>query len=194
MAIAGGLKESELLKQIKEIKRINKKFKNFRIFTSSEVDILADGSLDFSDKILKKLDFATASIHSGFKTKEKEMTARIIKALENKYVKIFGHPTGRLINKRYPYEIDIEKIFEIAKEKNKFLEVNANPERLDLKDTYIKSAVENDVELVIGTDSHSIDNLKFMRYGVALTRRGWCDKKHILNCLTLKEIKKKFNL
>ena len=189
-AIANGMKEEELLKQIREIDRLNKKFKKFRIFKGCEVDILNDGSLDFSDDILKRLDIVGAAVHSGFKMSESKMTERIIKALENKYIKILYHPTGRLINQREPYQVDLNSLFDVAKEKKKFLEINSMINRLDLNDYNIKKAVEKGVRLVIGTDSHSKEHLKFMEYGVSQARRGWCEKKDIVNALNLKEIKK----
>ena len=193
-AIANGMKEEELLKQIREIDRLNKKFKKFRIFKGCEVDILNDGSLDFSDDILKRLDIVGAAVHSGFKMSEGKMTERIIRALENKYVKILYHPTGRLINQREPYQVDLNSLFDVAKEKKKFLEINSMINRLDLNDYNIKKAVEKGVRLVLGTDSHSKEHLRFMEYGVSQARRGWCEKKDIVNALSLKELVRLFNI
>jgi len=189
-AIAHGLKEDTLLKQIKEIKKLNRKLKGFRIFTGCEVDILPDGSLDYENKILKKLEIVQASVHIKFKMSEKEMTNRLIKALENKYVKILCHPTGRIINERPPYPVDMEELISVAKEKNKILEVNSQPDRLDLSDVHIKKAIENGVKLSIATDAHSLEDLKFMKLGVMQARRGWAEKKDIINCLPLNKLKK----
>ncbi|MDO8741459.1 MAG: DNA polymerase/3'-5' exonuclease PolX [Candidatus Woesearchaeota archaeon] len=193
--IAHGLDENRLLKQIDEIKKINKKLKNFRILMGSEVDIKSDGSLDFSDDILKKLDVVIASVHSGFKSPKEEMTNRVVKALKNENVDIFGHPTGRLINEREPYEIDLNEVFDVAKErKNLFLEINASPSRMDLNDANIKLAVSKGLKLAINTDSHSIMQLHYMELGIAAARRGWAEKKDIINCLGLKEIMKIFRI
>ena len=155
--IAHGLKENQLLKHIENIRKIQKKFK-IRIFAGSEVDILPDGSLDYSDDILKKLDIVTVSIHSRFKRPEKEMTQRIIKALENKYVHILNHPTARLINEREPLNLDLDKIFKVASENKKILEINSHPNRLDLKDVYIKKAKEYGCKFSISTDAHSTNS------------------------------------
>jgi len=193
-AIANGMKEEELLKQIREIDRLNKRFKRFRIFKGCEVDILNDGNLDFSDDILKRLDIVGAAVHSGFKMSESKMTERIIKALKDKYVKILYHPTGRLINQREPYQVDLNSLFDVAKEKKKFLEINGMINRLDLDDYNIKKAVEKGVRLVLGTDSHSKEHLRFMEYGVSQARRGWCEKKDIVNALSLKELVRLFNI
>jgi len=194
IAVANGMDEERLLKQISEIDKLNKRFKNFRILKGAEVDILNDGSLDYSDNVLKKLDIVGVSVHSGFKSDEKKMTNRIIRALENKYVKIFYHPTGRMINEREPYNVDLDSVMDVAKEKKKFLEINANIHRLDLTDYHIKKAIEKGVRLAIGTDSHNREHLKGMEYGVALARRGWCEEKDVINTLNLKEIKKLFSV
>ncbi len=187
-AIARGLDEKRLQQQWKEIDALNKKLRGIRILKGTEVDILADGSLDYSDKILQKFDIVVASIHSGFKTAQRQMTERVIKALENKYVTIFGHPTGRLLNRRPAYEIDIEAVFDVAAEKKKVLEVDAFPDRLDLKYTHIKSAVEKGIKISIDTDAHSINHFAFMKYGVAQARRGWAEKRDVINTLSLKEL------
>ncbi len=193
-AIAGGLKTDILLKQIKEVKRIDKKFKNIKVFTGNEVNILGDGSLDYDDNVLKKLDIVIGAVHSGFKINERKMTDRIIRALENKYVKILSHPTGRLVNKREPYSINFDQILEVAKEKNKILEINSFPDRLDLKDVYIKEAIEKGVKLVINTDSHDLGHLRYMELGVMQARRGWAEKKDIVNTFNLKKIKRIFGV
>ncbi|MEM4336499.1 MAG: DNA polymerase/3'-5' exonuclease PolX [Candidatus Woesearchaeota archaeon] len=191
-AIAHGLTESRIKKQWQEIEKLNSNLQNFKILKSAEVDILPDGSLDYPKEILKKLDVVVAAVHSGFKMGKAEMTKRIIKALENEYLDILAHPTGRLINKREPYDVDIEKIFEAAKSNNKYIEVNAFPERLDIKDIYIKTAIEKGIKLTIGTDSHSKEHLRFINFGVAQARRGWAKKEDILNTNPLKKLPKYF--
>ncbi len=190
--IANGLDEETLFKKIEEIKKLNKKYSNFRILAGAEVDIKPDGTLDYSDDVLKKLDVAIAAIHSGFKSTKEQMTKRVIKALENKYVDILAHPTGRLIGKRNPYEIDIEKIIASAKENGKFLEINAFPSRLDLRDANVRAAVNAGVKLSIGTDAHALEQMRFLELGVATARRGWAESKDILNTLSLKELPKFF--
>jgi len=189
-AIAKGLDEKRLMKQIKEIERLRNGYKNIKILTGSEVDILADGTLDFPDDIIKKLDIVVAAIHSGWKMPKEKMTKRIIRALENPYVDILDHPTGRLINKRPAYEVDLEEIFKVARKNKKLLEINAQIDRLDLKDTYIKAAIDHGLNLVISTDAHSIENLDFMQYGVAQAKRGFAAKEDIINTLSFKELKK----
>ncbi len=190
--IANGLSESNLLKQIKLIKKLNKNFRGFKLLAGSEVDILADGSLDYPEKILKQLDIVIGSIHSRFKSSKQEMTKRICTALENKHLNILGHPTGRLINQRKPYNLDLDQVFKVALENKKHLELNAFPNRLDLSDTNLKEAIELGLKISIGTDAHSKDQMNYMKFGVATARRGWCQKNHILNTFTLKQLPKYF--
>jgi DNA polymerase (family 10) len=180
--VAGGLTEKELLEQIDEIDRINKKIKGIKILKGSEVDILPDGSLDFDDGILEQLDIVIGSVHSNFKMGEDEMTDRIIKALRNKYLTILGHPTGRLLSRRDPYKINIDKVINAAAKYGKALELNAYPDRLDLSALHCRLAKEKGVKIAIGTDSHSIGQLKYMRFGIGIARRGWLEKRNVLNC------------
>ncbi|MFC1810665.1 DNA polymerase/3'-5' exonuclease PolX [Patescibacteria group bacterium] len=186
--IAKGLDEKKLLKQFKEIDKLNKKYKDFTILKGCEIDILKDGKLDFSDEILAQMDIFPASIHSGFTTKKEKMTDRIIKAMSNPYVKIIGHPTGRLINRRDPYELDMDAIIDAAKEYKVALELNAQPLRLDLKDIYLRRAKEKGVKITIGTDSHHTSQQIYMSYGIYMARRGWLEKKDVLNTRTLKQL------
>ncbi len=192
--IARGMDEERLLKQIGEIKRINKKMKNFRILAGSEVDIKANGELDFSDGILKKLDVAVAAIHSGFKSTKEQITERILHAINNKYVKIIAHPTGRLIGKREGYEIDLERVFGECAKRGVMPEINAYPERTDLNDANAKRALELGCRLAIGTDAHSIGQLHYMRLGIAMARRAWAGEKDIANTLNLKGIERLLKL
>lgn len=188
MTIANGLDSKRLLKQFKEIDKLNRKYEDFTILKGSEFDILSDGSLDFSDEILAQMDISCASIHSGFKSSQAKMTDRIIKAMSNPHVKIIGHPTGRLINRRDPYDVDMDAIIEAAKEFNVALELNAQPLRLDLKDVYLRRAKEKGVKIVIGTDSHHTSQNIYMKYGIYMARRGWLEKKDVLNTRTLKQL------
>jgi DNA polymerase (family 10) len=190
LKIARGLDESRLLKQIEEIDRINEKLKGFQILKGTEVDILSDGKIDFSEKILEKLDLAVAAIHSGFKQDKGKMTKRIIQALENPYIHILAHPSGRLLGARDPYEVEMDELMEFAKKYGKALEINAYFERLDLNDIHCRKAKEMGIRVGIGTDAHHLDQMWMMSLGVAVARRGWLETKDVLNTLSLKEILK----
>ena len=174
----------------KEIEKANKKVKGIAILQGTEVDISSDGSVEMEDNVLKQLDVVVASVHSGFKTPKDKMTRRVIKAMENEHVDIIAHPTGRLIQKREPFEIDLDMIFDKAKETGTVLEINAYPERLDLKDSHVRAAIKAGVKLVISTDAHQAEQLHFMRFGIATARRGWAEKKDIINVNSLKEMMK----
>lgn len=181
--VAHGLTEKEILEQMKEIDQINKKYskKTFKILKGSEVDILPDGSIDFSNEILEQLDIFPAAIHSRFSMNRAQMTERIIKAMQNKHVKLISHPTGRLINKREPYDLDMDAIIEAAAEFKVALELNSQPLRLDLKDVYLRRAAEKGAKIIINTDSHHTSQLKHMQYGIFMARRGWLEKSDVLN-------------
>jgi len=189
LKVANGLSEEKLLKKIDEIRKLQEKF-DIRILAGAECDIKPDGTLDYSNNILKELDFAYAAIHSRFRMERKEMTERIVKAMENEYINILAHPTVRLIGRRDPIDIDMERIFEAAKETNTFLEINAFPDRLDLNDIHAKAAKESGVKIAIGTDSHSLDHMRFMRFGIATARRGWLEREDVLNTYDLGKIEK----
>lgn len=189
LKIAGGLSPNRLLKHIEIVKNFNKKSKGVTLLIGSEADILADGGLDYSDEILKELDFVVAAIHSGFNQPKDKLTSRIVKAIENRFVNLLSHPSGRLIGQRAAYEIDYEKIFNVAKATGTALEINAYPERLDLIDVYCRRAHELGVRLAIGTDSHNESHMDNMIYGVSVARRGWVEKKDLLNCLSLAELR-----
>ncbi|MCD6109815.1 DNA polymerase/3'-5' exonuclease PolX [bacterium] len=193
--IANGLDEKRLLNQYKEIDKLNKlyKDKNFKIFKGSEVDILSDGSLDFSDEILSQMDIFPASVHSKFSMSEKDMTKRIIKAIKNPYVKMIGHPTGRLINRREPYKLNIEAVIDAAIEYNTTLELNCQPTRLDLTDKYLRRAKEKGAKIVINTDSHHTSQRAYMQYGIYIARRGWLEKGDVLNTMPLGKLIKFLN-
>ena len=188
LKIAHGLDESRLARQIEEIDRINETLKGFRILKGAEVDILSDGRLDFSEKTLEKLDLVIASIHSGFKQDKDKMTKRIIRAIENPRLDVFAHPSGRLLGARDPYAVEIAEVMEAARRHGKALEINAYFERLDLDDLHCRKAKEMGIRLSIGTDSHRLDQMWMMSLGVAVARRGWLEKKDVLNTLSLKEI------
>jgi DNA polymerase (family 10) len=188
--IANGLTAKRLAAQIKQIHKINEKLKGITILAGTEVDILADGTLDFDDKLLAELDFVTASVHSGLGGAREKVTTRTLKAMDNPYVNCIGHPTGRLIGQREPMDIDMAAVIEHAAHTHTALEVNANPWRLDLKDMHCKMAIEAGVKLAIGTDAHSIGGLGLMGFGVATAARGWATKADVLNTFSSAKIKK----
>ncbi len=188
-AIARGLDTERILKQIAEIKKAQKKSK-IKILAGSEVDILPNGELDFPDEILEKLDVVIGSVHSGFKSPKEKMTARIAAALQNKHLNILGHPTGRLINKRNPYELDLKKIFDTAAQNKKIMEIDSHPSRLDLKDEHILLAKEYGLKFAISSDAHSIEQLKLMNFGVHNARRGWLETNDVINARKFSELKK----
>ncbi len=193
--VAHGMDEKRLKNYLKEIDEVNKRLKGkITILKSSEVDILPNGEMDFSDNILKQFDTVIGSVHSAFKSPEDKMTKRIISAIENEHVDIIGHPTGRLIHRREPYAVNIEKIAKSAADNNKVLEVNSYPDRADLKDIHIKSAIEKGAKIAIDTDSHATSHLKFMFVGVAQARRGWAEKKDVVNTMNLRDVKKFFKI
>jgi DNA polymerase (family 10) len=188
LKIARGLDESRLLKQMEEIDRINEKLKGFQILKGTEVDILTEGRLDLPDKVLEKLDFVVAAIHSGFKQEKEKMTKRIVRALENPFVHCLAHPSGRLLGARAPYEVEIDEVMEAAKRNGKALEINATLERLDLDDIHCRKAKEMEIKLAIGTDAHHLDQLWMISLGVGVARRGWLESQDLLNTLPLKGI------
>lgn len=181
--IANGLSVERLKKKKKELEGVRKKVKNIKILLGTEVDIKTDGSLDYPDDVLKDLDVVIASVHSRFKMDMETMTSRIIKAIKNPYVHAIGHPTGRLIGERDPYEVDIDAVIEAALEHDTALEVNGSYWRLDLKDLHARKAVDAGVKIIISTDAHTTGQLLFMNYGVGTARRGWVEKKDVLNAL-----------
>lgn len=186
--IANGLSPEMLKKKTKSLGKLDKSIDGIKIFMGTEVDIKPDGELDYPDELLKELDVVIASVHSGFKMDGETMTQRILKALGNPYVHALGHPTGRLIGERDPYEVDMDRVIEAALDNDKALEVNGSYMRLDLKDLHVRKAVEAGVKIIISTDAHSIAQLDFMKYGVATARRGWVEKKSVLNALELEEL------
>jgi len=192
--VAHGLSEERVVEKIKEIEKINKKFSDFKVLCGTECDVKIDGSLDYSNKVLKMFDFVGIGIHMNFKMAPKEITNRILCGMENENVTFVAHPTCRLIGRREPFELDIDKIIEKAVEKDIFLEINAFPDRLDLNDLHVKLAKEKKAKFIIGTDAHNLNHLGFMQFGVATAKRGWLEKKDILNTYTYKEVEKKLGL
>lgn len=191
LKFAGGLTEERLKGQIEEIRKLNQELDDFTVLTGIEVDIKSDGSLDFSDEILSKLDVVVAAIHSGFKQESKIITERLVGAMQNRFVSIIAHPTGRLIGYRESYQVDINEIMKVASETGTILEINAYPERLDLNDVHCRMAKDRGVQLAIETDAHSIDGLEFMNLGVDVARRGWLEERDVINTLSLDKLLKR---
>lgn len=181
--IAHGLNEERVRKQIAKIREINESLEGLRLLSGIEVDIRADGSLDLPDELLKELNVVVAGVHSAMGQEQEKMTLRILRATENPHVDIIAHPTCRLLGDREPVSLDLEAIFRAAAQTGTILEINAMTERLDLKDTHVFRARELGVKLAIGTDAHSIEHLSYMRFGVGIARRGWCEAGHILNTM-----------
>ena len=190
VSMAHGLDAGKLAMQIERIVKLNGKLKGITILKGIEVDILEDGSLDLPDDILKELDVVVGSVHYNRNLSKREMTERIMRAMENPHFNVLAHPTGRLINERAPYEVDVEKVVEKAKDAGCFLEINAHPERLDLQDRYCRMAKEAGVKLAISTDAHRTVDLTFMRFGVDQARRGWLEADDVLNTRSLKDLRK----
>jgi DNA polymerase (family 10) len=188
---AHGLDEKQLLAQVEQIRKLNKKFGNdFQLFAGVECDILKDGSLDFADEILAQLDFVVASIHGSFTMPEKEMTDRMVRAMENSYVTMLGHPSGRLLLSREPYQVNLADIIQAASRTKTIIELNANPRRLDMDWRYWKFATEKGVLCSINPDAHSTRGLQDLWFGILAARKGWLTSKDVINCLPLAEVRK----
>jgi len=188
--IAHGLDVERVKEQVAEIKALNERLSGICVLTGIEVDIRADGSLDLPHEILSELDIVIAAVHSAMNQNEEKMTRRVINAIQNPDVDMIAHPTCRLLGEREPVAVDLEAVFRAAAKHNKIIEINAMPDRLDLKDTHAFRARDLGVKLAIGTDAHSIAHLDFMRFGVGVGRRAWCEPQHILNTLPLEELLK----
>lgn len=186
LKVENGLDEKELRAQRKEIDKLNSKNIGIKILQGCEANILKDGSIDIKDSALAELNYVIAGIHSHFKMTKKEMTERLIKAMRNPFVDIVSHPTGRIIGKREGYDLDMDRIFSVAKETGTILEINGHPKRLDLSDDNIKRAIDMGVKMVVNSDAHNKDDLTLIKFGVAQARRGWATKKDVLNTGTFK--------
>ena len=190
VTVAKGLDAKRLAKQIEKIERLNAKNGKLVILKAIEVDILKDGSLDLADDILKELDVVIGAVHSDFRLSRQKQTERILRAMDNPSFNILAHPSGRLINRREPYEVDLERLIEAAAECGCFMELNAHPDRLDLNDVFCKTAKDLGVKIAVSTDAHSVDSLDYMRLGVLQARRGWLEPDDVLNTRSLKALKK----
>jgi DNA polymerase (family 10) len=185
---AHGIDEAKLRAQVATIRKLNKKFDGFRIFAGIECDILRDGKLDFPDEILAELDFVIASVHSIFNLNQAEMTRRIIRAMENRYVTILAHPSGRLLLQREPYQIDVAAILDAAAATGTWIELNAAPKRLDLDWRWWPMAKQKGVKCVIDPDAHRVERLQDLWFGIGIARKGWLTKEDVINCLALGKI------
>jgi DNA polymerase (family 10) len=187
LKVANGLSEERLLRQNEEIKELNKQYDEIDIYSGIEMDILPDGSLDYSDEVLAKLDYVIAAIHQSFNQSEEEIMQRLENACRNPYVRHIAHPTGRIIGRRPGYEPNIDKLCALAEETNTILEINANPKRLDLNADVVKK--HPNVQLTINTDAHHVDHLEFMKYGVATAQKGFVHKDRVINTMTRESFK-----
>jgi DNA polymerase (family 10) len=187
VTVANGLDEKRMAAHIKKLRAADEKGLGIRVLAGSEVDILKDGALDYSEEILEQLDVVVCSIHSYFNLERAAMTDRMLAAIESPYTQIIGHPTGRLLMKREALDYDMEKVLDACAKQGVAMECNSYPDRLDLKDVYLRMCKEKGVKVVISTDSHNTRNLSFIRYGVTMARRGWLEKKDVINTLPVKE-------
>ncbi len=190
VTVAKGLDERGLFEQIKAIDRLNAKLDGIVVLKGCEVDILSDGSLDLPDRVLRELDLTVCAIHYDFTLAREKQTERILRAMDNPYFRILAHPTGRLINERPAYDMDLERVLIAARDRGRWLEVNAHPYRLDLAGDACRQAKELSLRLVISTDAHSVTDLDFMQYGVEQARRGWLERNDIINTCSLPQLRK----
>lgn len=193
LRIANGLNETRLRKQKEEINRLNEKYHDFHIFAGVEMDILPDASLDFDNEFLKEMDYVIGAIHSGFTQAQEKIMERLYAALENPYVNVIAHPTGRLIGRRQGYQVDVEALISKAKETGTVLELNANPNRLDLTWKWLAQAQEQGVNIAINTDAHNYNTLENMEIGVGAARKGWLQPKTVVNTWTKKQLQELFS-
>ncbi len=190
LIVGNGLPPERLAEQIRAIREYNNKTKGFCLFAGTEVDILSDGRLDYPDELLAECDFVVASIHTGFSQSAKQINLRIRSAMENPYVNVIAHPTGRLLNKREPYAIDMETLFKDAAKTGTALELNGNPKRLDLCDSHLRGAARHGIPIIVTTDAHAPVHLDFMRYGILTARRAGLTADDVLNTLSITKLRK----
>jgi DNA polymerase (family 10) len=161
-----------------------------KILNGLEIDIRPDGKLSIPDQAFDYLDFGIASIHSSFRLNKQAMTQRVLRGLQHPKIKILGHPTGRVLNQREGYELDWDKIFDYCKKRQKWIEIDAWPDRLDLPDTLAREAIQQGIKIIINSDSHQVDHMQMLKYGVSVARRGWCEPDDIINTLTWNQLNK----
>jgi len=185
LKVANGLSPARLMAKLQAVREADERYDEIRLFCGSEVDILKDGSLDYEDSLLAALDFVVASVHTSFQLEEGTMTDRIVRAMNNPHVRTVGHPTGRILNRREPYAVNVSRLIAEAKATNTALELNAYPDRLDLAVPYVREAIGAGVRITIDTDAHDETALGFMKFGVTQARRAWVEKTDVVNCLPL---------
>ena len=190
VTVAHGLDRRRVLQQVRAIDRLNARLHGVVVLKSAEVDILDDGSLDLPDDVLRELDFAVCAIHYGLNRSREKQTERILRAMDNPHFSILAHPTGRLINAREPYDIDLERVLDAARERGRILELNAHPDRLDLDDRACRMAKDAGVRIAISTDAHRAADLDLMRFGVGQARRGWLEPEDVVNTRPLAELRR----
>ena len=190
VTVAHGLDRRRLLQQVRTIDRLNSRLDGIVVLKSAEVDILDDGSLDLPDEVLRELDFTVCAIHYGLNRSRQKQTERILRAMDSRHFSILAHPTGRLINAREPYDIDLERVLEAARERGRILELNAHPDRLDLDDRACRMAKDVGVRIAISTDAHRAADLDLMRFGIGQARRGWLEPEDVVNTRPLAELKR----
>lgn len=188
VTVANGLDENRMLAEIKKIHAADARGLGIRLLAGAEVDILKDGRLDFDEDVLAQLDVVVCSVHSYMNLDRSDMTERILAAIENPYTQVIAHPTGRLLLRRDPFEFDMEKVLDAAAKHGVAMELNSYPDRLDLKDTYLRMCKDRGVKVVISTDAHSTKHLEFIKYGVQMARRGWLEKADVLNALSFEKL------
>ncbi|HZB82930.1 MAG TPA: DNA polymerase/3'-5' exonuclease PolX [Rubrobacteraceae bacterium] len=187
LKVANGLSPDRLKKKLEAVRMADEKYPEIRLLCGSEVDILRDGTLDYEDGLLAELDFVVASVHTSFRMGEDAMTERIMRAMNNPYVRTIGHPTGRILNRRDPYAVDVSRLIQEAKTTNTALELNSYPDRLDLAVPYVREAVDAGVRITIDTDAHDTTALSFIKFGITQARRAWVEKASVINCLPREE-------
>ncbi len=190
LTVANGLRPEDIERQIEEIEEVNASLKGITVLKGAEVDILEDGALDLPDEVLRMLDVRVCSVHYKFDLGRQKQTSRILRAMENPYFDILGHPTGRLIGERQAYDVDIERIMRAAQESGRMLEINSYPDRLDLDDIHCRTAADLGVKIVISTDSHRTGHLQNIRFGIGQARRGWLEAKDVANTQSLAALRK----
>jgi DNA polymerase (family 10) len=189
ISMAHGLDPARLSRQIREIDRLNEKLRGFTILKGIEVDILKDGRLDLPDSSLAKLDWVVAAVHSHFDLPRDAQTDRIVRAMENRHVSVLAHPTGRLIGEREPYDVDMDRVIAAARDTGCCLEINAEPDRLDLNDNHARAAKSKGVKVAISTDAHSVNAFQYLRFGIDQARRGWLTADDVINTRSLADLR-----
>jgi DNA polymerase (family 10) len=189
LAMTGGLGEDQLLAQMKEVRKVDREIKGIRVLAGAEVNIRADGSLDTADDVLAELDVVGAAIHSHFEQPRGDMTLRILRAVENPHVDVLFHPVGRALGRRRAIDFDFDPVIEACLRTGTILEIDAQPERLDLPDSMVRRAIEGGVRIAIDSDAHTGDELRYIEsFGIGVARRGWAESKHVINTMPIEKM------